>query len=103
MKKLNQDIADIGPRLLSGAEAKNLTLGPGTPSVKMKLVREKGGLLAVVVNTAATQQVVKLASKDSSFDQMVLQNGKQIGVKEGIATLPLEPFGVEIIRLVKTP
>jgi hypothetical protein len=103
VKKLNHDIADIGPRLLSGEQASNLALGKDTPSVKMKLVREKDGLLAVVVNAAATQQEAKLSVQDRNVRQMALQNGKQLEVKEGVATLPLEPFGVEIIRLVKTP
>jgi hypothetical protein len=44
-----------------------------------------------------------LSLQDRTVRQLVLQNGKQIEVKEGVATLPLEPFGVEIIRLVKTP
>jgi hypothetical protein len=99
VKKLNHDIANIGPRLLSGTEANDLTLGKGTPAVKMKLVREKGGLLAVVVNSAATRQQVKLTAQAGTFGRLVLQNGKQIEVKEGVATLPLEPFGVEIVCL----
>jgi hypothetical protein len=102
VKKLNHDIAEIGPRLLSGTEANDLTLGKGTPSVKMKLVREKDGVLAVVVNSAANKQEVKLICQARTFRQLILQNGKQIEVKEGVATLPLEPLGVEIIRLVRT-
>jgi len=97
VKKLNYDIANIGPRLLSGTEANDLTLGKGTPAVKMKLVREKGGLLAVIVNSAATRQEVKLTAQAGTLGRMVLQNGKYIEVKEGVATLPLEPFGVEIV------
>ena len=98
VKKLNKDIADIAPRLLSGSATNDLTVGKGTPSVKMKLVREKGGALAVVVNSAATRQDAKLIARDRSVGQIVLQDGKQIEVKEGIATLPLEPFAVEVIR-----
>lgn len=101
VKKLNHDIADIGPRLLSGTEANDLTVDKGTPSVKMKLVREKGGLLAVVVNSAATKQEAKLTIQARTLGQGVLQNGKKIEVKEGVAALPLEPFGIEIIRWVK--
>ncbi len=99
VKKLNHDIADIGPRLLAGTETNDLTLAEGTPSVKMKLVREKGGVLA---NYAATRQAVKLIQQARTSAQLLLQNGKQIEVKEGVATLPLEPFGIEIIRLVRT-
>ena len=101
VKKLNHDIADIGPRLLSGAEANDLALGKGPPSVKMKLVREKGGVLAVVVNSAASQQDVKLIGQAKTFGKLVLQNGKEIAIKDDVATLPLEPFGVEVIRLVR--
>jgi hypothetical protein len=99
VKKLNHDIANIGPRLLSGTQANDLTLRKGTPAVKMKLVREKGGLLAVIVNSAATRQEVKLTAQAGTGSQLVLQNGKRIEVKEGVATLLLEPFGVEIVRL----
>lgn len=102
LKKLNHDIADIGPRLLSGTEADDLSLGKGTPAVKMKLVREKGGLLAVIVNSAATRQTVELMRKAGTSGRLVMSNGKQIEVKEGVATLPLEPFAVEIIRSART-
>lgn len=102
VKKLNHEIADIGPRLLSGAEANDLTLGKGMPAVKMKVVREKSGVLAIVVNSTANQQEVKLTLQAKMFRELLLQNGKKIEVKEGVATLPLEPFGVEIIRLVST-
>ena len=103
VKNLNRDIADVGSRLLAGTETNDLTVGKGTPAVKMKLVREKDGLLAVVVNVAATRQEAKLIGQAGTFGQMVLQNGKQIEVKENVATLPLEPLGVEIIRLIKAP
>lgn len=99
LKKLNHDIADIGPRLLSGAPANDLTLGKDTPSVRMKVVREKDGVLAVVVNSAATRQEVKLIT---TLGRMTLQNGTAIEVKDGVATVPLEGFGVEIIRGVST-
>src|SRR5262249_42700231 len=100
VKKLNQDIADIGPRLLSGSEANDLTLGKDTSSVKMKLVREKTGLLAVVVNPAETRQEARLVSKARTFGQLLLQSGKRIKVEDGVATLSVEAFGVEIIRPV---
>ncbi len=103
VKQLNHDISDIGPRLLSGTDARDLTLGEGATSVKMKLVREKGSVLAVIVNTGAKQRDVKLISKVSTLTRLTLQNGKQIEVKAGVATLPLEPFGVEIIRWATTP
>ena len=102
VKKLNRDISEIGPRLLAGTEANDLTLGKGAPAVKMKLVREKGGFLAVIANSAATRQEVKLIQQARPFAQLLLQNGKPIEVKEGVALLTLEPFGVEIIRWVKT-
>lgn len=103
VKRLNHDIADIGPRLLAGTEANDLTLGKGTPSVKLKVVRGKDGLLAVVVNVSATRQSVELNCQTKALGQVVLQNGKQIEFKESVATLPLEPFGVEIIRLINAP
>lgn len=100
VKKLNQEIANIGPRLLAGAEATDLALGKGTPAVKMKAVRDKGGLLAVVVNPVASPQEVKLTYKDRALGQLVLQDGKRVEFQDGIATLAIEPFGVEIVRLV---
>lgn len=101
VKKLNQDITDIGPRLLAGTETNDLTLAQGTPSARMKVVAETGGLLAVVVNSAATPQEVKLTAQAKTLGPLVAQNGKQIEFKEGVAVVPLEPFGVEIIRSVK--
>lgn len=101
LKKLNHDIADIGPRLLAGAAANDLTLGKDTPSVRMKLVRKKDGVLAVVVNSAATRQEVKLSCQ-GTLGRITLQNGTAIEVKDGVATVPLEGFGVEIIRGVST-
>lgn len=103
LKKLNHDIADIGPRLLAGTEANDLTLGKDTPAVKMKLVREKDGVLVVIVNSAATRQEVKLTWQSKTLGQLVLQDGKRIEAKEGVATLPLEPFAVETVRGDKTP
>ena len=103
VKKLNHEIGDIGPRLLAGAETNDLRVGKDAPAVKMKVVREKGGLLAVVVNSAASRQEVKLMGKAGTSGQLVLQTGKQLEVKDGVATLPLEPFGVEIARWVKNP
>lgn len=98
VKKLNHDIADIGPRLLAGTEANDLALGKGTPSVKMKLVREKDSLLGVIVNPTASRQEVRLTGKAGMVGRLIAQNGKQLEVKDGVATLPLEPFGVEIVR-----
>ncbi len=102
VKRLNHDLADIGPRLLAGTETNDLAVGKGTPSVKMKVVREKDSLLAVVVNVAANRQAVELICQTKTFGQIVLQNGQQIEVKESVVTLPLEPYGVEIIRLINT-
>jgi hypothetical protein len=102
VKKLNHDIAEIGPQLLSGTEGKDLTIGKDTPAVKMKLVHAKGGALAVVVNSAATRAEVKLTWQARPVGPVVLQNGKQIELKEGVATLPLEAFGVEILRWART-
>lgn len=103
VQKLNHDLAAIGPRLLSGTEADDLTLGKGTPAVKMKLVREKNGVLAVLVNAAASRQEVKLIARAGIFGKLVAQNGKEVEVKEGVAAVPLEPFGVAIIRWLKAP
>lgn len=103
VQKLNHDLADIGPRLLSGKEADDLTLDKGTPAVKTKLVHEKNGVLAVLVNTASSRQEVKLTVRAGIVGKLVSQNGKEVEVKEGVAAVPLEPFGVEIIRGVKAP
>ena len=102
VKKLNHDIADIGPRLLSGTEVNDIKLGNTHASVKMKLVREKSDGLAVIVNSVATGQDVTLIWKAGTSGRLVLQNGKQIETKEGVATLRLAPFGVEVIRLVRS-
>ena len=69
----------------------------------MKVVREKDSLLAVVVNVAATRQAAEFICQTKTSGQIVLQNGKQIEVKESVVTLPLEPFGVEIIRWINAP
>jgi hypothetical protein len=103
VKKLNLDIADFGPRLLSGTPASDLTLGKGDSAVKMKAVREKAGLLALIVNSAATKQEVKLTGQTEASGQSWLRNGKAIEAKDGAVTLTLEPFAVEIVRVVKAP
>jgi hypothetical protein len=102
VKKLNREIGDIGPRLLSGTESNDLSIGAGTPAVKLKVAGEKGGMLAVVVNSAPTRQEARLTWQAKDFGPVVLQSGKEIEVKKGIAKLPLEPFGVAIIRFIKT-
>jgi len=101
VKKLNHDIADVGARLLSGMETNDITLGKDAASVKMKAVREKDGALAVLVNAGATQKEAKLTWQGRAFRQLVPRNGKQIELKEGGATVPLQPYGVEIIRLLQ--
>src|SRR5262249_16735786 len=102
VKKLNHDVADIGPRLLSGTEASDLTLGKSSSPVRMKVVREQNGLLAVVVNSSETRQDAKLMFQTGTFGRIVLQSGRQLEVKEGVATLLMEAFGVEILRTVKS-
>src|SRR5262249_55782976 len=97
VKTLNQENADIGPKLLSGREVDAIQIGEGMPSVKMRVVREKSATLAVVVNSAATRQEAKLIWKVKTFGHMLLRSGKQVVVQDGVAMLPLEPFGVEII------
>lgn len=99
VNKLNHDIADVAPRLLSGTEANDLTLGSGAPAVKIKVVLEKAGVLAVLVNTATNRQDARLALKAGTGGQLILRSGKPIEFKEGVAAVPLEPFGVEIVRL----
>jgi hypothetical protein len=99
VKKLNHDIADIGPRLLAGTPTNELTLSMDAGPVRLKAVREKDGGLAVIVNPTTSRREVKLSTRADAFAKLVLQNGKQIDFKQGSATLPLEPFSVEIMRL----
>jgi hypothetical protein len=101
VKNLNHDIADIGRRLLAGASGNDLALLKNSGPVRMKFVREKNAGLAVIVNPAASRQEVKLNAPKEGSAKLVLQNGKQVEIKEGSATLALEPFGVEIIRLLQ--
>src|SRR5262249_53386577 len=98
VKKLNHELAEVGPRLLSGTESKELKLGKGTSAVTMKAVRGKEGGLAVVVNSGRTRQDVKVVGQEGTFARMILQNGKEVEVKDGVALLLVEPFGVEIVR-----
>lgn len=99
VKKLNHDIAQVGPRLLAGTPANDLMLDKSVSTVKMKVVRDKDGLFAVVVNSGATRLDVKLACKAGTAGPLLLQNGKRIEIADGAATLALEPFGVEVVRL----
>lgn len=100
VKKLNHDIAAIGPRLWSGTPAKDLAIGLDTPAVKMKLVREKGSLLVVLVNSAETRQEVKLTWQIKPAVPLTRQDGQRIEAKDGVSVLIMEPFGVEILRIV---
>jgi hypothetical protein len=101
VKKLNREIGDIGPRLLAAADSKDLTLGDGVRDVRMKVVREKDSVLAVIVNAAPTKQDVKLTCPARNLNTLVLQDGKEIAVKDGVAAVPLEGFGVQIVRGVR--
>lgn len=98
VKPLNHDLAEIAPQLLSGKPSTDLALREETPSVKLKVVRTESGFLAVVVNTSPAPQSTKLVSKPGSVERMQRRNGGQVEFKEGLATLPLEPFGVEILE-----
>jgi len=99
VRKLNHDIADIGPRLLAGAASSDLTLAKDTLAVKMKVVREQSASLAVLVNSAATSQAVKLMAQPGFRGQLTSHDGKRLTIKDGAATLMLEPFGVAIIHV----
>lgn len=99
VKKLNHDLRDIGPRLLSGSQSNDATLGTGTSSVRMKCVRQNGEVLAVVVNTASTRQEAKLLCKDLKVGQLTSRAGRHIPVTEGTATLVLDAFGIEVVHL----
>jgi hypothetical protein len=100
VKKLNHDLADIGPRLLAGTPTNDLSLGKGTHGVKMKAVREKGRLLAVVVNSATTRQEVQLLCQGER-GPLLSHNGDKREIKDGAVTLSLAPFAIEILRTVK--
>lgn len=98
VKKLNREIEDIGPRLLAGLEANAITPSKGPPSVKIKIVLEQSGVLGVIVNPDPKRQEMKLTVQAGTLNQFILQKSKQIEEKDGVATVRLEPFGVEIVR-----
>lgn len=103
VKPLNHDLAAIAPQLLSGKPSTDLTLGEGTPGVKLKVVRLDSGLLAIVVNTSSNPLSVKLVAKVGSSGRLQRRDGEQIEFKNGLAPLPLKAFGVEIIQQPKQP
>jgi hypothetical protein len=96
VKKLNHDIADIGPRLLQGSATDDLTLD--NRAVKIKCVREKAGILAVIINASAVPQEIMLTSRTRARGRLLLQDGKQIEIIAGVANVRLDPFAVEIAR-----
>lgn len=98
VKGLNRDLADVGPRLLSGVETKGLRIADGTPAVRLKLVDQEDGALGVLVNSSAARQQVKLVCGAGGSGQIVLHGGERIEIKEGVAMLPLEAFGVAVFR-----
>lgn len=103
VKPLNHEIAEIAPQLVAGKPSTDLALGQGTPSVKLKVVRSDSGLLAVVVNTSPDPQSAKLVSKADSFEPLQRRGGGKLAFKDGLATLPLEPFAVEILQQPMQP
>jgi hypothetical protein len=98
VKPLNHDLAEIAPQLLAGKPSTELALGEGAADVKLRVVRSDSGLLAVVVNTSSNAKSAKLVSKSEPVDRLQRRSGGQLEFRDGLATLPLEPFGVEILR-----
>jgi hypothetical protein len=102
VKPLNREAADIGPRLLAGKPCEDAVL-KANPSLRMKLVRETDGPLALLVNSAPEPQTATLTAKGSDIHRLLLPDGKTVEFIEGTARIPLEPFGAVIIRLKSKP
>lgn len=111
VKTLNHDLAEIGPQFLAGQPSRDLALvevveSEGKtreiiPALRMNLVRRDDSFLAVVINTASTPRRAKFVRQAATFDRIEKKDGEPLELKEGVAYLPLEAFGVEILRLTK--
>ena len=89
----------VGPRLVGGEKAQAFALAKGVPGVRIKAVKDNGAVLAVFVNSAPTMQEAKLVWQAADGGGVLtFEGGKQIEISNGTATIPLQPFGVEIIR-----
>ena len=99
VRRLNHDLADVGPRLLAAAKSPAIRLDDDPPAVKLKVVDDRRGLLAVLVNSSAKRQNVTLRVQIASPPRSLLRNGDEsIELHNDTARLSLEPFAVEILR-----
>lgn len=101
VKQLNQQVAEIGPRLLAGAATDEVSLDGKEPAVKFKAVRDSAGVLVVLVNTSDTKQNVNL--RVDAKDYVFVDDSGQFLIKTGGTEKTLEPFQVAILRTPPAP
>ena len=98
MKDLNRDVAQVGPLFVRGKTSAAFSLDKNTPAVKFKAVSDGNDVLAVLVNSSARRQEAKLIWQAPATAGTLSAAGRKIDIKNGRATVPLEPFAVEIVR-----
>lgn len=99
LEGLNRDIAQTAPRLLALEKSEAFALSRDSAPCKIKAVREGDTVLAVLVNPDSQKRQAKLVWQTrDTIGSLKLQNGESIEVRNGAALVPLEAFGVAIIR-----
>jgi len=103
VKKLNHDVARIGPLLSQGEKLDAVSLAAGGPAVKLKAVVNGDIALAVLVNSGSERQQARLVWRTKAdVSRIALTDGGQaLDITNGTLVLQLEPFGVEIVRWAK--
>lgn len=103
VKQLNREIAEMGPLLVANRPPslgiRQFNISPG---VKVGWSRHDNRLPAVVINSTPAKQSAQFAGASLDYvAKIILSDGRQVPVKDGIAKLTLEPFEVVILRELK--
>jgi hypothetical protein len=100
LKELNRDVAKCGPRLSAGKATERLMLEPPA-GVKVKVVEDDQGVLAVAVNTTDQRQSVKFVMGETREKHAwVFGDSSPFGIKPGRHGMSLGPFEDSILREV---
>lgn len=91
VKGINVEAATIGAFFADSSANAEVNVGEGTPEVKMRSVKNAGGTVVLLANTAAAAKSVTLQVPASVAALKRLDGGKDIPASGGKATVELQP------------
>jgi hypothetical protein len=99
VKSLNRELAAVGPRMIAGAESRALALDKGDSGVKLRVIQDDRGVLAVLVNPTEKRHEATIRVSGADAVRPLLRADEQpLEVRDGVARITLEPFAVEVLR-----